>query len=41
MKISKSKIFASGLVAIMLNVVSTSSIQAAEEAKKIKLDRLK
>jgi len=37
MKISKSKIFASGLFAIMLNVVSTSSIQAAEEAKKNKI----
>ena len=33
MKISKSKIFASGLVAIMLSVFSTSNIKAAEALK--------
>ena len=37
MKISKSKIFVSGFFAIMLNVVSTSSTQAAEEAKALKV----
>ena len=37
MRISKSKVFASALVAIMLSVFSTSSIKAAEEAKANKI----